>query len=236
MSRIFEALTEASKQRPGSHPEVQCEPHLPEPAVAEYRFLRERIVRLTANLNQRALLFASPSIDRGSLPIVTNFCLTLSGAGETVLLVGMNMDDSFMRRVFGISGAPDMAELFSRGPTIQEFMHKTIYRNLSLLSGDILLTNPLSYEERNLLRATVDEMKSAVDWIVFGCPTLTHIETAATLAGIVDGAILIVEADKTLRQSARRTQEHLEKAGAKILGAVLSNPKDYIPDWIKGRL
>lgn len=232
MSRIFEALTEASKQRSTADTELQSHHNLPAPATAEYLFLRERILRLTPDLNQRTLLFASPSSDKGSLDIVTNFCLTLSEAGNKVLLVGINMDESFMRQKFGVSRVPEITEVLSGRRSIGEFTHKTIYRNLSLLSGDMLLTNPLSPEESRMLQTAIDDMKSVTDWIIFGCPPAHLINSSTGLVQIVDGTALIVEADKTGRGAARRAREHLEKGGANILGAILSNPKNYVPRWI----
>ena len=232
MSRIFEALTEASKQRSETNTEALSHQHLSGSATAEYKLLRERIVKLTPDLNQRAVLFVSPSGDKGSLEVVTNFCLTLSRAGEKVLLVEINMGESYMREIFGISEVPDITEIFAGKCTIRELIHGTIYSNLFLLSGDTLVTNPFSPEERHMLGTAADDMKAIADWIILGCPSVNLPDTTATLAAIVDGTILVIEAEKTRRGVARRAREHLEKAGANVLGAVLNNRKNYMPDWI----
>jgi capsular exopolysaccharide synthesis family protein len=244
MSKIFAALTEAAKLKSGADTEPQPHvskaekktnagpiDHLTGSATAEYMLLRERIVRLTPNLNQRALLFASPSDDRWSLDVVTNFCLTLAGGGEKVLLVGIGMDESFMCRLFGINQFPGISEIFSGQSAIQELIRQTIYSNLFFLPGKPL-PNPLSPEEHCILRDATGDMKSVADWIIFSCPPVSLLDDAATLAAMVDGVILVIKAAKTTRGAARIARESLKKAGANILGVVLNDRKNFIPDWI----
>jgi Mrp family chromosome partitioning ATPase len=52
----------------------------------------------------------------------------------------------------------------------------------------------------------------------------------------MDAVILVIEAEKTRWEVARKAKEELEKAGATILGAVLNKRKYYIPRSIYRRM
>jgi len=51
-----------------------------------------------------------------------------------------------------------------------------------------------------------------------------------------DGVVLILEADRTRRDTARRIKESLAVANAKVLGVVLNNRSYPIPEPLYSRL
>ena len=73
-------------------------------------------------------------------------------------------------------------------------------------------------------------------YAVFDSAPYTLFPDASILAPKMDGVILVIEAEKTRREVAQRAKEQLEKAGAKILGTVLTKRKYYIPKSIYRRL
>jgi Mrp family chromosome partitioning ATPase len=52
----------------------------------------------------------------------------------------------------------------------------------------------------------------------------------------VDGAVLVVEAENKRAEVAIQAKEHLEEAGAKVLGAVLNRRRHVIPEVVYRRL
>jgi Mrp family chromosome partitioning ATPase len=55
---------------------------------------------------------------------------------------------------------------------------------------------------------------------------------ARALAPLVDGVILVVEADVTPVAVANRAVELIRDTGANLLGVVLNKRRDYIPDRV----
>lgn len=72
-------------------------------------------------------------------------------------------------------------------------------------------------------------MRDRFDYILMDSPSLDSSSEALTLGSMVDGVLLVVEAGKTRRQSARNAKEELEAAGGKVLGIVLNKRKYFIP-------
>jgi Mrp family chromosome partitioning ATPase len=85
-------------------------------------------------------------------------------------------------------------------------------------------------------RERIAELREAFDYVLISAPSLGH-ETEATLIGqLADGAVLIVEANSTRRETVRRAKEHLETAHVRLLGAVLDQRTFPIPEKLYRKL
>jgi Mrp family chromosome partitioning ATPase len=56
------------------------------------------------------------------------------------------------------------------------------------------------------------------------------------LAQAASGAVLVVEAARTVREVAAETTEELRRTGVRVLGAVLNRRRYYLPGWIYRRV
>lgn len=74
------------------------------------------------------------------------------------------------------------------------------------------------------------------DYILIDCPALKVSSDAATLAPIVDGVAVVVEAGRTRREQINRTKAVIEQAGGDFLGFVLNQRRYPVPGWLYSRL
>jgi Mrp family chromosome partitioning ATPase len=95
-------------------------------------------------------------------------------------------------------------------------------------SGRPLLTGMM----RNFLARALKEFS----FVLVHSPSLAASSDCVTLAQATDGMVLVLEASKTRKAVAIRTVNQLESAGATILGAVLSDTVQPVPDFIYDRL
>ena len=68
------------------------------------------------------------------------------------------------------------------------------------------------------------------DVTLIDAPPITLYPDARAIAPLVDGVILVVEADSTPVSVAARATEILRESGANILGVVLNKTRQYIPE------
>ena len=96
----------------------------------------------------------------------------------------------------------------------------------------------LSGSEKGLsppyLRARLAELRLEFDYTILSGPAAVHGE-AALLAGLCDGAVLVLKAHSTRRVAARRVQERLRAAKVRLLGVVLSERRFPVPEAIYRR-
>jgi Mrp family chromosome partitioning ATPase len=79
-------------------------------------------------------------------------------------------------------------------------------------------------------------LRERFDWVIVDGPPATVYSDAGILAPLVDGVVLVVEAEKTRWQVAEQAKRTLEESGAQLLGAVLSRRQFHIPEALYGLL
>ena len=52
----------------------------------------------------------------------------------------------------------------------------------------------------------------------------------------LDEMVLVVDAEKTRIQAAKRAKDSLQRAGVHVTGVVLANRREHIPRWLYQRL
>jgi uncharacterized protein involved in exopolysaccharide biosynthesis len=69
-------------------------------------------------------------------------------------------------------------------------------------------------------------------YVLVDCPSLKEAQDAILLAPLVDGIVLVVEADRTHREQLLYAERTIESANGKILGHVLNKRSYVVPDWL----
>ena len=78
----------------------------------------------------------------------------------------------------------------------------------------------------------VQALSTSFDYTLIDCPSIKSSYEAALLAPMVDGVILVIEADRTKRDQIQRAQQTIEMANGKLLGMVLNKRRYVIPKWL----
>lgn len=84
--------------------------------------------------------------------------------------------------------------------------------------------------------ACIKALRWNFDYVLIDCPSLQVSADVTTLAPIIDGVAVVVEAGQTRRDQIHRTQRMIEQAGGKFLGFVLNQRRYPIPSWLYRRL
>ena len=86
------------------------------------------------------------------------------------------------------------------------------------------------------LRARVEELRGVYRYVILHSGPLWLNANAMLLTKWTDGVVLVLEANSTRRDTARRIKEGLAVANAKMLGVVLNNRTYPIPESLYSRL
>jgi len=82
----------------------------------------------------------------------------------------------------------------------------------------------------------MEHLRAAFDYILIDCPALQSTSDALTLAPVVDGTILVVEAEKTRKDQILRAEKSIDFARGRIIGHILNKRSYVVPDWVYRRL
>ncbi len=82
----------------------------------------------------------------------------------------------------------------------------------------------------------LETLRERFDYVLLDAPPVSMSPVGLTLAGLADGVVLIVEAEKTRWPVAAGTRDQIVKHGGKVLGIALNKRKYHIPEGIYRRL
>jgi Mrp family chromosome partitioning ATPase len=86
------------------------------------------------------------------------------------------------------------------------------------------------------LRVRITELRAAFRYVIIYAGPLRLETSAMLISRWTDGVVLVVEANSTRRETAKRVKESLQAANVSLLGVVLNNRTFPIPEAIYSRL
>jgi protein-tyrosine kinase len=249
MGRTFEALVRAEKdsklrreELAPFEPKVNLQPYAPfrlsvsQQASEEYQGLKHSLRSLLPEPKSKVLMFVSTTHGEGTSTVVATFGTVLASSGENVLLVDANLRKPSLHDMFSVERAGGVAELLVGTTEVKDVTKKTRFSNLSIITGGVPPSNPSLALSSKSVCHMIDRLKSEADWILLDAPPVNECTDALTLCSEVDGAVLVVQAEKTKCEVAQSAKQRLEHAKVNILGVVLNKRKFHIPGWIYKRL
>lgn len=117
---------------------------------------------------------------------------------------------------------------------------ETTVPNSTRVGSNLWLVPPVGKEENQSSTAALHSLLGAIrtrfEFSIVVAPCATESTTAAALAQLADGIVLVLSAQRTRRITARKIKEKLESAQARLLGIVLSDRVFPIPERLYRRL
>ncbi|MEO8654196.1 MAG: CpsD/CapB family tyrosine-protein kinase [Ramlibacter sp.] len=169
-------------------------------------------------------------VGAGATTIAQNLAVMLhERGGQPVVLVEGNLRTPVLASRSGVAVTRGFAE-FARG---DEFMSTIVadgvQRGVSLMAacGENM---PLP-----LLRnaaARLPGLRQKFRHVLVDLPPVLDFPDATLLAAAMDGVVLVIEAEATPWELARRATKRLEAGGVKLLGVVLNKKPQVLPGWL----
>ncbi len=154
---------------------------------------------------------------------------------EPVLLIDADEQRRQVANRFGLNGSPGWREVLAGVADAETCVHAANGGRLAVMTPgaeDSLLADvghvPLG-------RGQLDELKNRYGLVVVDLPSPCQIDARAA-GDWLDEAVLVVEAERTRTESAKRAKALLERAGIRVTGVVLANRREYVPRWLYNRI
>jgi hypothetical protein len=103
-------------------------------------------------------------------------------------------------------------------------------KSTRLLQGDGSATEVGRGGVRDLMNL-LDGLRARYRYVLIDCPSLKESAHATRLAPLVDGVVLVIEANRTQKQQVLYAERTIENARGKILGHVLNKRNYVVPNW-----
>ena len=251
MSRNFELLHEAGKvqemlrQRAQEAVQEPVEefvlgtPALPIDGLAgdEVGKLVQRLFLIPGPQAPRQVVFAGTEQGTGCTWICARAADVLaSQIPGSVCIVDGNARCPTLHEEFHVSNHYGLAEALQGGEPIRQFAQQLSRPNLWLLSCGAVSEKSQQLLTMDRMRRRMAELRNEFDYILIDVCSLDSNDHAIRLGNWCDGVVLVLEANSSPRNNARRVIEEMQRARTPLLGAVLNQRTFPIPDSVYSRL
>ena len=239
MSKIYEALQQAQRQKKASSKSVEA--IIPQNLVVyekvemgeEMLSLYKVIDSMLPDIGNRVVQFIGSRAGEGTSTIVREFArIAAERVGRSVLLLDADRYQGTQSRFFSVASQYSWINALQESGEVGSAIHRVgeseLFFSPASNSRD---TTPELFDSPRF-EGFWANLKLKFDLVLVDSPPLTVSPDALALVSKVDGVVLVVEAEKTRWRTARNVTEKIERVGGKILGIVFNKRRYYIPQSI----
>ena len=241
LSFIFEFLDDSIKDRAdleeasGGLPVLAAIPKLPraqrdvlisaeEPtsiAAEAYRALRTSLGFLGAERQFKIVQVTSAAPDEGKTTTVANLAVSLAMAGQRTVAVCCDLRQPRLHELLGGSNDVGLTTaMLGDAPALEVF--QTVRHDLALVASGAIPPNPSELLGTRRAEQVVQAAAAVSDMVLLDCPPVLPVTDALVVSRMADATILVAAANRTSKRQLRRALELLNRAGAPVMGTVLT--------------
>ena len=183
---------------------------------------------------QFAVLFATPAAYAGQATAPANLAIAAAQNGTPTILVDADLHNPSLQQRFGTEKLGGLSEMLSQdiitAQQLTQHLSKTFIPDLYLLGAGPAVQQPIEirrFLSNRLgdvvtnLRLFLKEAESRPSLIIFNSPPVLSDIDATLISSHMDQTFLTIATSHTTRTQAKRAQEQLERAHAKLAGFIM---------------
>jgi len=200
-----------------------------------FEALRDRVVAFEKTISSDApcLLGITSCLHRsGTTTMAAGLALTLARNGDgRVLFVDLSdLDHRSGNSLLDHAENVSLADIFADDTGRTTIMQP----NLFVLSAKEVTDEPQPIKASPRMEEVIGQLKqSEYDYVVLDLPPISETSPALRIAPLIDGIVLIIEAEKVARETAQKARKLLDHAQACVVGAILNRKRQYVPRWLE---
>ena len=198
-------------------------------ATEQYKKLRARILRATANEFHNTIMVTSSDVSEGKSLTAVNLAVALSSEFDyTVLLVDADLRKPSIHNYFGIEQRKGLSNYLKGEVPLSDVLVKTGIGKLVLLPSGDPQENASELLSSERMKMLVHELKSRYKdrYIIFDSPPLLVTADPISIGGLMDSVLFVIQEGRTSQKAVIQALS-LTK-GWNILGAVFNNVPENI--------
>jgi non-specific protein-tyrosine kinase len=192
------------------------------PITEAFRTLRTNLDFAGVNQPLKTLLITSASPSEGKTTIAANLAAVMAQGERRVILIDADLRRPTVHRNMGIANRKGLSDLFRNQTEISNVISSWGDPPIVVITSGGLPPNPTELLSSEKMETILAELKDKSDIVILDTPPAI-VADPIVLAAVVDGVLLVIEPGKTKIGAAQVLMEQLERAGARVVGAVLNS-------------
>lgn len=190
--------------------------------VEAFRSLRAVINFLMEKNPLKLLAVASPGRSEGKTTVSVNLAVAMAMDGKKVLLMDCDLRRPSIRAHMNLPGGAGFTSVVNGVIGLDEAIVATNIRNLYCLPSGPYQANPAEFLNSQASRDVLRTLAQSYDAVILDCPPGAGLSDMQVVSRIVDGVLLVVCVDHTLRPSLYDAVRRLAQVDAPLIGHVLN--------------
>lgn len=187
-----------------------------------YRSLKMNVEFVNLEKKVKSILITSATSGEGKTVTSANLAIAMAQMGSKTLLVDTDLRKPMLHKLFGVSKEPGMVNHLVHNRPLSEVTKTNEMENLYLITSGVIPPNPSGLLNSKAMEAFLEEVKESFDYVIFDSPPVLAVSDALILSSKVDAVFLVIKDGYTDRRACLRAKDMLEKASAKVAGAILN--------------
>jgi len=187
-----------------------------------FRTLRTNLQFVNAGDSPRSIVMTSSLPEEGKTTTTAHLALTLSATGKKVCVIEGDLRRPRLMEYLGLEGAVGLTNVLIGEAELDDMLQPYGDTNLTLLGSGPIPPNPAELLGSERMKTLLADLVSRFDTVIIDAPPLLPVTDAAVLAGVTDGAIVVVGAGVIKKEHLSNTLARLEQAQGKALGLILN--------------
>lgn len=195
----------------------------PQSLVAEsFRQIRTMLTFSCPPQEQAAVMVTSPLPTDGKTTVSVNLAIVAAQSGQKVLLVDANFRRPALNRIFPNMKEEGLSNLLVGQVKMEQAIAHTEVPGLDVLSCGSTPPNPAELLGSPHMRSFLVAATKQYDRVIIDTPPILLMSDAVSLAGVIDGVILVLRAHRNNRGAAARARRVIDGVDGRLFGVVLN--------------
>jgi non-specific protein-tyrosine kinase len=193
------------------------------PVSEAFRVLRTNIEFTAISAPCRTMVVTSALPLDGKTTVACNLAIVFAQAGKRTILVDADLRMPNVHRFFSLPGGLGLTDLMlSDHIDIDRVTQATEQPGLHIIAAGSLSPNPAELLGSAKMQTIVERLAAAADIVIFDSSPINLFTDPAVLSTLVEGSIVVVDADRTQRAAVRAARDALSIVGTRVLGLVMN--------------
>jgi capsular exopolysaccharide synthesis family protein len=191
------------------------------PIAEALRSIRTNIKFRTGDKKPLVLLVTSAVPQEGKSFMSSNLSAVMAMSGQKVLLIDADLRRPSIHRLFDLADSYGTVNVLQGEMSFQSVAQDTHVPGLKVVAAGTPPSNPNELLGNGILQK-IRESASEFDVIIIDTPPVTAVSDPMVLSPMVDGVVLVVEANGTKRPVVKQAVSRLKGVNAPLLGGVVN--------------
>jgi capsular exopolysaccharide synthesis family protein len=200
--------------------------------------LVQRVFLAPGTAQRRVVVFCGVGHGGGCTEVCARTADVLASCvDKSVCMIDGNFRTPSLHKYFDVDNQRGLTEMIAQSGNAREFARPVQNgSSMWLVSSGEVASDPHTLLRSDRLQNRIADLRAQFDYILIDSAPVTLYADAISLARLADGVILVIEANVTRREAARKAKMILEDAGVQLLGAVFNKRSFPIPAALYSRL